>query len=111
MTLDYRTPEREKAILVGLALNSRRKQEHLESLEELERLATTAGAEVLAHRVQVKDKPNPAFYIGRGLVDELKQQLEDQGGNCIIFDDQLSPAQQRNLEEFLDAKVSRAFAG
>ena len=105
MVIDYSKPDREKAILVGLAPDSRRKQEHQESLEELERLALTAGAKIAAHRLQVKRKPHPAYYVGRGLVDELKEQLSELGANCVIFDDQLSPAQQRNLESALEAKV------
>lgn len=105
MVIDYSKPESEKAILIGLVTNSRRKEEEKESLEELRRLALTAGARVLAQRVQVRAKPSPAYYIGEGLVQELKEQLETNGGNCVIFDDQLSPAQQRNLENVLGAKV------
>ncbi len=105
MVVDYRKPEVEKAVLIGLVTDSRRKQEETESLEELNRLARTAGAEVLGQRIQVRPKPSPAFYIGRGLVDELKAQLEELQANCVVFDDQLSPAQQRNLEKALDVKV------
>ncbi len=105
MVIEHGKTENEKAILVGLARNTRQKKEQLESFEELRRLAHTAGAGVIGERVQVKAKPNPAFYIGKGLVDELKEQLAEAGGNCVIFDDPLSPAQQRNLEKALDAKV------
>jgi GTP-binding protein HflX len=105
MVIEHDKPENEKAILVGLARNTRAKKEQLESFEELRRLAATAGADVVSERVQVRAKPNPAFYIGKGLVDELKDQLAENGGNCVIFDDPLSPAQQRNLEGALDAKV------
>ena len=97
--------ETEKAILIGLVRNSRDKQHQLDSLEELARLTTTAGAKVVESRVQVRPKPDPAYYIGRGLVEELKAQLQETEANCVIFDDPLSPAQQRNLERTLDAKV------
>ena len=105
MAIEYGPPEKEKAILVGLVTASRRKREELESLEELNLLATTAGANVVARRVQVRPSPDPAYYIGRGLVDELKDQLAALEANCVIFDDQLYPVQQRNLEAALEAKV------
>ncbi len=105
MVIEHGPPEKERAILVGLATDSRRKEEEAESLDELRRLATTAGVEVLSQRIQVRPRPNPALYVGRGLVAELKEQLEQLEGNCVIFDDLLSPAQQRNLEEELEAKV------
>ena len=105
MAIEHGTREVERAILIGLAKDSRHKQEHLESLEELRRLAHTAGAVVLAERVQVRPRPDPALFVGRGLVKELKAQLAELAGNCVMFDDPLSPAQQRNLEEELDAKV------
>ena len=102
---DHIRKENERAILIGLARNARDKQVLLDSLDELMRLATTAGAEVVDRRVQVRPRPDPAFYIGSGLVEELKAQLEETGGNCVIFDDTLSPAQQRNLEKALEVKV------
>jgi len=105
MAIEHGQTEKEKAVLIGLASDSRRKAEHLESLAELRRLANTAGAEVIAERIQVRPKPNPAYYIGKGLVQELKAQLTELGGNCVMFDDQLSPAQQRNLEKELETKV------
>ena len=105
MVIEYGKPEREKAILIGLAPDSRRKREEIESLEELSLLAQTAGAEVMAQRVQVRAKPSPAYYVGRGLVKDIKDQLSQLGGNCVIFDDLLSPAQQRNLENALETKV------
>ncbi|UCG62523.1 MAG: GTPase HflX [Candidatus Zixiibacteriota bacterium] len=105
MVIDYRRTETERAILVGLARDYRRRGEVETSLQELAQLAYSADAEVVGRRVQVKPKPNPAFYIGSGMVRELKEQLQLLGGNCIIFDDSLSPAQQRNLERELETKV------
>ena len=95
----------EKAILVGLAFNSRGREEVADSLDELAQLTLSAGAVVVGRRIQVRPKPDPAFFVGRGLVGGLKEELQSLGGNCIIFDDTLSPAQQRNLEEALEAKV------
>lgn len=105
MVIEYGKTETEKAILVGLVRDSRRRQEVVFSLEELARLATSAGAIVVGEQIQIRKKPDPAFYIGRGLVQELKDRLEQLGGNCVMFDDNLSPAQQRNLEKALEAKV------
>ncbi|MEW5993762.1 MAG: GTPase HflX [Candidatus Zixiibacteriota bacterium] len=105
MTFDTTATDNEKAILVGLAFNSRLREEVADSLDELDRLAWSAGASVVGRRIQVRPKPDPAYFVGRGLVDELKEQLSAQGGNCIIFDDTLSPAQQRNLEEAINTKV------
>ena len=101
----YRKVETEKAILIGLARDFRQKRVIEDSLDELARLTYSAGAQVVGRRIQTRPKPDPAFYIGKGLVQELKEQLETNGANSIIFDDTLSPAQQRNLEEELQAKV------
>jgi len=105
MVIEHNKPDNERAILVGLAFNSRKRQEVTESLEELSQLAFSAGAEVLDKRIQVRNKPNPALYVGTGFVDNLKEAITEHDANCVIFDDQLSPAQQRNLEKALDTKV------
>ncbi len=105
MVIEYGTPEHERAILIGVARDSRQRRAEEESLDELARLAWSAGAEVVDRRVQVRRSPNPALYVGRGFVDELKERLAAGEGNCVIFDDPLTPAQQRNLEKALDTKV------
>lgn len=105
MVIELGKKTSEKAILVGLARDSRTKGEVIDSLDELAELAFSAGAEVLDKKVQVRSKPDPAFYVGRGFVEELKEQLVEQEGNTVIFDDTLSPAQQRNLEKELEVKV------
>ncbi|MDD5426786.1 MAG: GTPase HflX [candidate division Zixibacteria bacterium] len=105
MILEQNKKEKERAFLIGLARDYRDRGAVAASLDELRRLAFTAGAEVLGQRIQNKPKPNPAFYIGRGLVEELKAILAESRGNCLIFDDTLNPAQQRNLEEELQCKV------
>ncbi|MFZ1683749.1 MAG: GTPase HflX [Candidatus Zixiibacteriota bacterium] len=105
MLIDNKRPASEKAILIGLARDNRLRGDITESLDELAALTTSAGATVVGKRVQIKPHPNPATYIGSGLVEEIKKQLAETGGNCVIFDDSLSPAQQRNLEKELDTKV------
>jgi len=103
--IETQTKEVEKAVLVGLARGSNKREEVAQSLDELGRLAFSAGAKVIDRRIQVRGKIDPAYFIGRGLVSQLKEQLQTNGANCVIFDDTLSPAQQRNLENRLEAKV------
>jgi len=74
-------------------------------LEELAQLARTAGIEVLGSAVQRLESPNPATYIGRGKVEELQAWRREMGYDVAIFDDELLPRQQRNLEQDLDIKV------
>jgi len=76
-----------------------------ESLNELAELARTAGAEVVASFTQRLDHPNPATYIGSGKVQEIVEAIREHGANVVIFDDELSPSQQRNLEKALGVKV------
>jgi GTPase len=75
------------------------------SLDELERLLDTAGA-VVVHRVaQRRQRPDPATFVGDGKVDELKVLAAEHGADSVVFDDELSPAQQRTLEERIGRKV------
>jgi len=97
-------PTVEKAVLVGLARDNREKSQIEESLNELSELAYSAGAVVEDIRLQTRT-PNSAFYIGKGMVERLKEEISSNGTNLVIFDDPLSPAQQRNLEDALDVKV------
>ena len=76
-----------------------------ESLDELEELAKTAGAETVAKFIQNRDKVHPGTYIGKGKTEELKQLMEELGATGVVCDDELSPAQLKNLEEALQAKV------
>ena len=75
------------------------------SLEELALLADTAGADVVGHTVQRLEHPHPATYIGKGKVQEVVSQRAPTEYTTVIFDDELSPSQQRNLEKELDVKV------
>jgi len=75
------------------------------SVEELRQLALTAGAEVVGSITQRLPAPTPAYYIGKGKLVELAALKERVGYDLVIFDDELSPAQQRNLENALDVKV------
>ena len=88
---------REKAVLMGI--------ESRESLEELRRLAETAGAEVAGIFLQKRDKPDSALYIGRGRAEELARDCQALDADICIFDEELTGVQARNLEEILRIKV------
>lgn len=79
--------------------------EAAESLEELATLARSAGAEVVEQLIQRRDRPNAATLIGSGKVQELHALIRSSGADTVIFDHELTPTQQRNLERALDAKV------
>jgi GTP-binding protein HflX len=90
---------------VGAPNKSETAQTTEEHLEELERLSDTAGVDVVGSMVQRLDSPHPKFYIGEGKAEELKLQVEEQGATLIIFDDELSPAQGRNLEKLVGTRL------
>jgi len=96
---------KEKCILVGVPTRLNLKAKVDESLAELALLADTAGAEVVGSITQDRDHPEPATYIGKGKVEELHQRLKDENIPLVIFDDDLSPAQVRNLERLMECKV------
>lgn len=97
----------EKAVLVSLVLKSNRLSEEMiqYSLQELVSLAETAGVEVLDSLIQAKDSVDSKWFIGKGKVEELKVLLDMHGANTAIFDQELSGAQVRNLEQALDVKI------
>ena len=95
----------ENAILVHIATNKKEKLEAEESMEELKGLARTAGAEVRGEIFQFRPKINPKYLIGEGKVSELIDLKEKLQANLIIFDHNLTPIQQRSLEDKTQVKV------
>ena len=96
------TPPAEKAILVGVAIGTKPGLLPLEdSLTELALLAKTAGLVVCGTLTQNMAKPHPATFIGKGKLEELKMLVNDTGADVVIFDDELSPRQQREIEKVL----------
>ena len=95
----------EKCILVAVALSSQKKWITEENLQELEELASTAGAIVVDKIIQERNKYDPAFFIGKGKAEQLALQISEFEVDLLIFDDELSPAQIRNLEQITDIKV------
>ncbi|MEP7234857.1 MAG: GTPase HflX [Ignavibacteriota bacterium] len=108
-TFEYfsNTKERERAAIVMLIRSNTESARHeaSEHLDELERLADTAGADVLLRMTQEKQLPDGALYLGKGKVEELKKHVEMLSLQLVIFDDDLSPVQVRNLEKELEIKV------
>ncbi|MDA8290546.1 MAG: GTPase HflX [Actinomycetota bacterium] len=92
---------RERIVLVGVVSWPRTLAEVEASLDELGLLVDTAGADEAARVVQVRDAPDPATYLGRGKARELHELCERVDADTVVFDDELSPAQQRNLEKLL----------
>jgi len=96
---------REKAITVGIVVPRSKRWQVEDSLEELTLLADTAGAEVAHSTIQERDSYNPAYLIGKGKVRDVERLCREKEANLVIFDDDLTPAQVRNLEEMLGVKV------
>ena len=95
----------ERALLIGLEKQGVTKWDLQDSLEELAELANSAGAEVVDTVTQKLDRPTAPYYIGKGKAESLKPALQDRQVTSVIFDDELSPAQGRNLENLLARKV------
>ena len=96
---------RQRALLVGTTAITHDPDAAAASLEELALLADTAGAEVVHGELQRRSSPDPATYIGRGKADELAAVATALDVDVVIFDDELSPAQQRNLEAIFKTDV------
>ena len=95
----------EKTVLVGLEHNGVSRWDLQDSLEELRELAATAGAKVVDTVTQKLDHPTAPYYIGKGKAEEVAARCTETGAGSIIFDDELSPAQGRNLEEVTSKKI------
>ena len=95
----------ERAILVALNTKEINKDIVEEHLNELEELATTAGAETIIKIIQARPSFDPAFYLGKGKANELVPLVEENKIDLVIFDDELSPVQIRNLEKLLNRKI------
>ena len=104
-TQDTMTTSPTRAFLVGVKLKGELQSNAESSLEELRRLAETAGMEVLAEIIQPRETPDPAYFIGRGKLEELEAIVSELKVEAVIFDNDLTPAQTRNLEKALDIVV------
>jgi GTP-binding protein HflX len=95
----------EKAILVHLATNKKEKEEAGDSMEELAGLAAAVGAEVAGKIFQNRPRANPGRFLGEGKMEEVRELKKELGAGLVIFDHNLTPTQQRNLEDDLGPKV------
>ena len=95
----------ERAAIVGLISGPVRRSDAERSLEELAGLATTAGAKVVLRVLQERDRPDPGTFLGRGKIETLATACDEIGVNLVVFDNELSPAQLRQIESRLKQKV------
>lgn len=103
--LEKKSIEYEKAVLIGVINRSQDQEKVTEYLDELEFLTYTAGGEVTKRFVQRMDIPNPKTLIGSGKMEEVEAYVKANDIGSVIFDDELSPAQQRNIEKLLRCKI------
>lgn len=97
--------ETERAILAGVERPGKQLWSIEESMAELARLADTAGAKIVGQFTQRKEKPDAAFFLGKGKVSEIAMEIQNTDANLLILDDELTPSQQHNLEQTLGIKV------
>lgn len=95
----------EKAVLVGVITQHQDELQAREYLDELAFLAETAGAETCGRFLQKIDVPNPKTFVGSGKIEEIKTFITEREIGLVIFDDELSPSQLRNVERILECKI------
>jgi len=95
----------EKVVLIGIVTKDQDEDKLTEYLDELEFLTYTAGGEVVKRFTQKIAKPDPKTFMGSGKINEVKEFIEANGIGTVIFDDELSPSQQKNIQKVLDIKV------
>jgi GTPase len=95
----------EKTVVIGIITQNQNEEKLKEYLDELEFLTFTAGGEVVKRFFQRLDKPNPKTFLGTGKMDEIHLFVKERGISTVIFDDELSPSQQKNISKLLDCKV------
>ncbi len=103
--LEKKTTEYERAVLIGVINKDQNEAKVTEYLDELEFLTFTAGGEVSQRFTQRMEVPNPKTLIGSGKMEEVEQYVKENDIGSVIFDDELSPAQQRNIEKQLRCKI------
>ena len=95
----------EKTAIVGIVTQNQSEEKLNEYLDELEFLTFTAGGQVVKRFFQKVDKPNPKTFLGTGKIDEIHQYVKENGISTIIFDDELTPSQQKNISKIIDCKI------
>ncbi|MFZ4106127.1 GTPase HflX [Flavobacterium sp.] len=95
----------EKTIIVGIVTQNQGEEKLIEYLDELEFLTYTAGGEVVKRFWQKMDKPNPKTFLGTGKIEEINLFVKENEISTIVFDDELSPSQQKNISKIIDCKI------
>ena len=95
----------ERTVIVGIVTQNQNEEKLTEYLDELEFLTYTAGGEVIKRFSQKLEKPNPKTFLGTGKMDEISTYIKEKNISTVIFDDELSPSQQKNISKILDCKV------
>ncbi len=95
----------EKTAIVGIVTQNQSEEKLNEYLDELEFLTFTAGGEVVKRFWQKMDKPNPKTFLGTGKIDEIHYFVKENGISTLIFDDELTPSQQKNISKIIDCKI------
>jgi len=103
--LEKETIKFEKTVVVGIITQSQTEEKLWEYLDELEFLTFTAGGEVVKRFYQKMERPNPKTFLGTGKMEEINHYVKENGISTVIFDDELSPSQQKNITKILDCKV------
>ena len=95
----------ERTVIVGIITQNQNEEKLTEYLDELEFLTFTAGGEVIKRFSQKLERPNPKTFLGTGKMDEISIFIKEKSISTVIFDDELSPSQQKNISKILDCKV------
>lgn len=103
--LEKETINFERTVIVGIITQNQNEDKLKEYLDELEFLTFTAGGEVIKRFSQKLDKPNPKTFLGTGKIDEINLYIKENNISTVIFDDELSPSQQKNISKILDCKI------
>ena len=103
--IDQREAISEKVVLIGVITQLQDQSQSKEYLDELEFLTNTAGGVSVKRFVQKLEKPHPKTFLGAGKLEEVRSYINSNAVGTVIFDDELSPAQLRNIEKILDCKI------
>ena len=106
--LEKKSIDHQNSVLIGVINSAQDETKVNEYLDELEFLTYTAGGEVKKRFVQRVEVPNPKTYIGTGKMEEVEQYVKENDIGSVIFDDELSPAQQNNIEKLLRCKILKS---
>ena len=103
--LEKDTKKIEKTVIVGIVTQKQDEEKLKEYLDELDFLTFTAGGEVVKRFSQKMERPNPKTFVGTGKIEEINQYVIENGISTVIFDDELSPSQQKNISKIIDCKI------